>query len=557
MTSEDEATDRELAWRVSQMGMPSFDVVSAQAAKPPTKPIWASDKKCSICGIRCQMGRFVSDHRSKHHCRSCGSVVCGSHSSRRRALPFYGYKDPVRVCDTCADDLGDDETVKSGAGGLTRDGSIELDTDRAMEEDSTLRRRSRGGEGGGKVAMDTLGALPSDTPPKALTKKSSWSLKGKRTAKQPSMARFQSLQRQGSMDLRTYQRAGGSVWGGKTGRSASDGVDGATTDGVGIQMSRGVEGVDGDASAGADDGDESTSLRLFNMIGSFLFNDLWWTTWANLGHVGGKSAVVAAQGILGFGGWAIDLSERWGRLLPPLLNFLNGSMHGRAFFELTAAGNKMATLGYGGHGYGRRGDGMGFGSGGGLFGSDGDTERDRLTELADTSTDRRTIRQSDLNDVVEKKSFGKGGTNIPQTQAPLDTADRGSSKRTQPRFNSVHANGVAVSGSLGTLVVDLRHIYINEKGLKSLSAVPYVRVHLKQSPRFLDTPLQESRSIKKGKVSMEHRGKPAGAGCHHRRTALGLNAAVLSPSSAHSALRSRHAGCRPDPWRHIHLHDAL
>ena len=167
----------------------------------------------------------------------------------------------------------------------------------------------------------------------------------------------------------------------------------------------------------------------------------------------------------------------------------------------------MATLGYGGHGYGRRGDGMGFGSGGGLLGSDGDTEQDRLMELADDPTDRRTIRQSDLNDAVEKKSLSKGATNTPQMQVPLDMTGRGSSGSTPLRSNSVYADGVAVSGSLGTLVVDMRHIYVNDKGLKSGSAVPYVRVHLKQSPRFLDTPLQESRSIKKAKVSIEHSGQ--------------------------------------------------
>ena len=70
-----------------------------------------------------------------------------------------------------------------------------------------------------------------------------------------------------------------------------------------------------------------------------------------------------------------DLGERWGRLLPPLFTFLNGSMHGRAFFELTEADNKMATLGYGGHGYGRRGDGTGFGSGGDMSGADGGDAR--------------------------------------------------------------------------------------------------------------------------------------------------------------------------------------
>ena len=48
---------------------------------------------------------FISSMLSsgKHHCRKCGSVICQSCSNERRPIPLLGYKEPVRVCDRCAD----------------------------------------------------------------------------------------------------------------------------------------------------------------------------------------------------------------------------------------------------------------------------------------------------------------------------------------------------------------------------------------------------------------------------------------------------------------------
>ena len=41
---------------------------------------------------------------SQHHCRNCGRVVCSSCSQRQWLLPQVGTS-PVRVCDSCYDDL--------------------------------------------------------------------------------------------------------------------------------------------------------------------------------------------------------------------------------------------------------------------------------------------------------------------------------------------------------------------------------------------------------------------------------------------------------------------
>lgn len=40
----------------------------------------------------------------QHHCRKCGSVVCGACSAKKFMLPSQSSK-PLRVCDNCYNDL--------------------------------------------------------------------------------------------------------------------------------------------------------------------------------------------------------------------------------------------------------------------------------------------------------------------------------------------------------------------------------------------------------------------------------------------------------------------
>lgn len=65
---------------------------SAEAA-----PLWEPDGKITDCN-GCQ--RKFSVVRRKHHCRDCGTVVCGQCSSQKIVLPISNNKS-VRVCDTC------------------------------------------------------------------------------------------------------------------------------------------------------------------------------------------------------------------------------------------------------------------------------------------------------------------------------------------------------------------------------------------------------------------------------------------------------------------------
>jgi hypothetical protein len=43
--------------------------------------------------------------RRRHHCRNCGSCICGLCSSDLATLPHLGYSRPQRVCSDCASSL--------------------------------------------------------------------------------------------------------------------------------------------------------------------------------------------------------------------------------------------------------------------------------------------------------------------------------------------------------------------------------------------------------------------------------------------------------------------
>ena len=61
--------------------------------------VWAADGTqdgCTFCKIKCNMVR------RRHHCRSCGALVCASCSPHRLLLRNIDPVNPVRICDNCA-----------------------------------------------------------------------------------------------------------------------------------------------------------------------------------------------------------------------------------------------------------------------------------------------------------------------------------------------------------------------------------------------------------------------------------------------------------------------
>eukprot|EP00761_Pharyngomonas_kirbyi_P004206 gb/GECH01004210.1/.p1 GENE.gb/GECH01004210.1/~~gb/GECH01004210.1/.p1 ORF type:complete len:1518 (+),score=360.33 gb/GECH01004210.1/:1-4554(+) len=63
-----------------------------------TQSHWIRDDEVDKC-MQCESP--FNQLRRRHHCRSCGRVVCGSCSSQKTELPVYNFFRPVRVCSDC------------------------------------------------------------------------------------------------------------------------------------------------------------------------------------------------------------------------------------------------------------------------------------------------------------------------------------------------------------------------------------------------------------------------------------------------------------------------
>ena len=66
------------------------------------KPIWIADDQAKYC-LHCTKPFSLLIRR--HHCRSCGAIICDLCSSNRLDLPFLSYGYQQRVCDSCYSSL--------------------------------------------------------------------------------------------------------------------------------------------------------------------------------------------------------------------------------------------------------------------------------------------------------------------------------------------------------------------------------------------------------------------------------------------------------------------
>ncbi|CAK1552227.1 unnamed protein product [Leptosia nina] len=80
------------------------DLLRKSGKQPPSEhaAVWVPDNEAAIC-MHCKKTQFTVLNR-RHHCRKCGSVVCGPCSSKRFVLRTQSEK-PLRVCLQCYDEL--------------------------------------------------------------------------------------------------------------------------------------------------------------------------------------------------------------------------------------------------------------------------------------------------------------------------------------------------------------------------------------------------------------------------------------------------------------------
>lgn len=80
-------------------------MASAMGAQPPPWKPFAEVARCGCCSEAFGWDSVLRSepHRlqARHHCQSCGTVVCSSCSQRRRPLPQLGILEERRICDRC------------------------------------------------------------------------------------------------------------------------------------------------------------------------------------------------------------------------------------------------------------------------------------------------------------------------------------------------------------------------------------------------------------------------------------------------------------------------
>lgn len=100
--------------------------------------VWVPDNEATSCML-CKKSQFTMINR-RHHCRNCGSVVCGPCSSKKFLLPQQSSK-PVRVCLDCYDKLNKAKTDQKSNNNTTtttntNDSSGDDDSDDGEEADN-------------------------------------------------------------------------------------------------------------------------------------------------------------------------------------------------------------------------------------------------------------------------------------------------------------------------------------------------------------------------------------------------------------------------------------
>ncbi|XP_026473024.1 RUN and FYVE domain-containing protein 2 isoform X2 [Ctenocephalides felis] len=98
---DSQKTLEEIGFQLSVSKLKLSDMQEANLASSNVDTVWTPDKtalECKGCS------KEFSITRRKHHCRQCGNIFCHNCSDKVAVLEESGNK-PVRVCDTCWDNL--------------------------------------------------------------------------------------------------------------------------------------------------------------------------------------------------------------------------------------------------------------------------------------------------------------------------------------------------------------------------------------------------------------------------------------------------------------------
>jgi len=75
-------------------------------AKRSMPPPWRESDRCEICDVPFFWNfKVIWDRKTlgvrRHHCRICGSSVCGNCCGNTTVFPAMGFEKPARICKTC------------------------------------------------------------------------------------------------------------------------------------------------------------------------------------------------------------------------------------------------------------------------------------------------------------------------------------------------------------------------------------------------------------------------------------------------------------------------
>lgn len=126
---------------INHINMCIKDLLDKTGSRPMIEhaAVWIPDSVSDVC-MHCKKTTFTVLNR-KHHCRSCGKIVCGGCSKNNYPLLNISTK-PVRVCDSCFSELNTKRVQQNNG------------VDRKMDESSDSDSECKNNRESGKSLED-------------------------------------------------------------------------------------------------------------------------------------------------------------------------------------------------------------------------------------------------------------------------------------------------------------------------------------------------------------------------------------------------------------------